>query len=157
VRILPWSGVENGATGAAPEGFTDWFLNRLVEVGQLLYKGLVALVSFLADLAAGIVDWGMRAEGVRFGRGLPDTELLRPCSRYIHRMKFKVQIEKDEDGRWVATVPALPGCISQGRTAAEARKNVKEAIALHLSSLAEDGVPIRRRRGVVETVVTVKA
>ncbi len=72
-------------------------------------------------------------------------------------MKFKVHIEKDEDGWWVATVPALPGCISQGRTAVEARKNIKEAIALHLSSLAEDGVPIRRRRGVVETVVTVKA
>jgi len=72
-------------------------------------------------------------------------------------MKFKVHIEKDEDGWWVATVPALPGCISQGRTASEARKNVKEAIALHLSSLAEDGVPIRRRPGVVETVVTVKA
>lgn len=72
-------------------------------------------------------------------------------------MKFKVRIEKDEDGWWVATVPALPGCISQGRTEAAARRNIKEAIALHLSSLAEDGVPIRRRRGVVETVVTVKA
>lgn len=72
-------------------------------------------------------------------------------------MKFKVQIEKGDDGWWVATVPALPGCISQGRTAAQARKNIKEAIALHLSSLAEDGVPIRRRRDVIETVVTVRA
>jgi len=77
-----------------------------------------------------------------------------PCNS---AMRFKVQIEKDEDGWWVATVPALPGCISQGRTPAQARKNIKEAIALHLSSLAEDGVPIRRRRDVVETVVTVKA
>lgn len=72
-------------------------------------------------------------------------------------MKFKVQIENGEDGYWVATVPALPGCISQGRTPEEARKNIREAIALHLSSLAEDGVPIRRRRDVVETTVTVKA
>ncbi len=72
-------------------------------------------------------------------------------------MRFKVRLEKDEDGWWVATVPALPGCISQGRTAAEARKNIREAISLHLSALAEDGVPIRRRRGVVETVVPVKA
>ncbi|OGS50156.1 MAG: hypothetical protein A3K65_01630 [Euryarchaeota archaeon RBG_16_68_12] len=73
-------------------------------------------------------------------------------------MKFKVHLEKDEDGMWVATVPSLPGCISQGRTPAEARKNVREAIALHLSALAEDGIPIRRpRRGVIETVVAVKA
>jgi len=72
-------------------------------------------------------------------------------------MRFKVQLEKDEDGRWVATVPALPGCISQGRTVTEARKNVREAIGLHLSSLAADGIPIRRRPGVIETVVAVKA
>lgn len=72
-------------------------------------------------------------------------------------MKFKVRLEKDENGWWVATIPALPGCISQGRTAAEARRNIREAIALHLSALAEDGVPIRRRRGVIETVVIVKA
>ncbi len=72
-------------------------------------------------------------------------------------MKFKVRLEKDEDGWWVATVPALPGCISQGRNAAHARRNIREAIALHLSALAEDGVPVRRRRGVIETVVTVKA
>jgi hypothetical protein len=63
VRILPWTGVVNGPTGAAPEGFTDWFLNRLVEVGQLLYKGLVALVTFLADLAAAVADWGMKFFG----------------------------------------------------------------------------------------------
>jgi len=72
-------------------------------------------------------------------------------------MRFKVHLEEDEDGRWVATVPALPGCVSQGRTATEARRNIREAISLHLSALAEDGVPIRPRRGVVETVVTVKA
>ena len=72
-------------------------------------------------------------------------------------MRFKVHLEKDEDGKWVATVPALPGCISQGRTAAEARRNIREAIALHVSSLAEDGTPIRKRRGVIETVVAVRA
>jgi predicted RNase H-like HicB family nuclease len=72
-------------------------------------------------------------------------------------MRFKVHLEKDEDGKWVATVPALPGCISQGRTAAEARRNIREAIALHVSSLAEDGIPIRKRRGVIETVVAVRA
>lgn len=57
-------------------------------------------------------------------------------------MKFKVLIEKGEDGYFVATVPSLPGCISQGKTESEAKENIKEAIELHLESLAEDGIPI---------------
>jgi len=72
-------------------------------------------------------------------------------------MRFKVHLEKDEDGWYVASVPALPGCISQGRTPTEARRNVREAIELHLKALAEDGIPIRPRRGVIETTVAVKA
>ncbi len=59
-------------------------------------------------------------------------------------MKFKVPIEPDEDGVFVATVPALPGCISQGKTEEEAVANIQEAIALHLECMAEDGVPVAR-------------
>ena len=43
-------------------------------------------------------------------------------------MKLNVIIEKDEDGYYVAEVPALPGCLSQGKTYNEAVANVKEAI-----------------------------
>jgi len=43
-------------------------------------------------------------------------------------MKLQVIIEQDETGYYVAEVPALPGCVSQGKTAAEARANIKEAI-----------------------------
>jgi len=57
-------------------------------------------------------------------------------------MKFKVIMEKGEDGYYVVTVPSLPGCISQGKTESEAAKNIKEAIELHLEVLAEDGIPI---------------
>jgi predicted RNase H-like HicB family nuclease len=71
-------------------------------------------------------------------------------------MDFKVLIEKDEDGRFVATVPSLPGCISQGKTEKEAIKNIKEAIELHLSSLAEDGLPIKQNKYVKETLVSVE-
>ena len=46
-------------------------------------------------------------------------------------MDFKVLIEEDEDGFFVATVPSLPGCISQGKTEEAARENIKEAIELH--------------------------
>lgn len=50
-------------------------------------------------------------------------------------MKYRVLIEQDEDGFFVAEVPSLPGCISQGQTRAEATDNIKEAIALYLESL----------------------
>ena len=43
-------------------------------------------------------------------------------------MKLHVVIEKDEAGYYVAEVPALPGCLSQGKTYDEALANVKEAI-----------------------------
>ncbi len=50
-------------------------------------------------------------------------------------MKFRVWIYEDEDGVFVAEVPSLPGCISQGATRAEALHNVKEAIEGYLDSL----------------------
>lgn len=43
-------------------------------------------------------------------------------------MKLQVVIERDETGYYVAEVPALPGCVSQGRTLPEAKANIKEAI-----------------------------
>ena len=43
-------------------------------------------------------------------------------------MKYRVFIEQDEDGVFVAEVPALPGCISQGNTRKEALRNIQEAI-----------------------------
>ena len=50
-------------------------------------------------------------------------------------MKYRVLIEQDEDGVFVAEVPSLPGCISQGQTREQAIENIKEAIALYLESL----------------------
>lgn len=43
-------------------------------------------------------------------------------------MKLHIIIEKDEAGYYVAEVPALPGCLSQGKTYEEAITNIKEAI-----------------------------
>ena len=51
-------------------------------------------------------------------------------------MKFRVIIEQDEDGVFVAQFPPLPGCISQGKTREEAQANIKEAIIGYLESLA---------------------
>ena len=53
-------------------------------------------------------------------------------------VKLKVVIEPDrEDGGYVASCPALPGCHSQGETVAEARRNIRDAIRLCLDVLNE--------------------
>ena len=57
-------------------------------------------------------------------------------------MKYRVLIEQDEDGVFVAEVPALPGCISQGQTRPEALQNIREAIAVYLESLEAHNEPI---------------
>jgi len=50
-------------------------------------------------------------------------------------MKLHVIIEQDEAGYYVAEVPALPGCLSQGKSQEEALANVKEAIAGWLETM----------------------
>jgi predicted RNase H-like HicB family nuclease len=57
-------------------------------------------------------------------------------------MRYRVLIEPDEDGVYVAEVPSLPGCITQGATREEALSNVREAIGAYLDSLEAHGDPI---------------
>lgn len=45
---------------------------------------------------------------------------------------FKIVVEKDEDGIFVASVPALPGCYTQGKTYEEVSERIREAILLNL-------------------------
>jgi predicted RNase H-like HicB family nuclease len=53
---------------------------------------------------------------------------------------FDVVVTEDEDGWFVAEVPALRGCLTQGETREEALENIKEAILLCLNDPAEVGV-----------------
>lgn len=57
-------------------------------------------------------------------------------------MRYRVLIEQDEDGVFVAEVPSLPGCISQGATRDEALANAREAIAAYVESLEAHGDPV---------------
>ncbi len=54
-------------------------------------------------------------------------------------MKYTVILEPQEEGGFTVSVPALPGCISEGETRGEALKNIKEAIELYIEILREDG------------------
>ncbi|AKA49453.1 antitoxin HicB [uncultured archaeon] len=57
-------------------------------------------------------------------------------------IKFTVILEPQEEGGFTVTVPALPGCISEGETIEEALNNIKEAIELYIKVLKEDEKPI---------------
>ena len=57
-------------------------------------------------------------------------------------IRFRVRIEQDEDGVFVADCPALPGCVSQGKTRSEAVVNIKEAIKGYMESLRKHSEPI---------------
>lgn len=58
------------------------------------------------------------------------------------KYRFQVVLEQDEAGLYVADVPALAGCHTQGRTYEEAMDNIKEVIAMCLQEMREDGRPI---------------
>jgi len=57
-------------------------------------------------------------------------------------MKYTVVLQRENDGGYVATVPALPGCVSQGDTREEALRNIEEAIDLYLEDVKAAGEPI---------------
>lgn len=57
-------------------------------------------------------------------------------------MKLFVTIDRDEDGAYVAECPAIPGCVSQGSTEAEALENIQDAIRQCLEVRRERGLPL---------------
>jgi predicted RNase H-like HicB family nuclease len=56
--------------------------------------------------------------------------------------QFTIVVERDEDGVYVASCPALQGCYSQGDTYDEAVENLKDAIRLHIEARQSLGEPI---------------
>ncbi len=60
-------------------------------------------------------------------------------------LKYDVVFEEQEVGGYTVSVPLLPGCISEGDTFEEAKKNIADAIKLYVEDLAADGekVPLR--------------
>ncbi len=57
-------------------------------------------------------------------------------------MKFHITLFQDEDGIFISECPAIPGCISQGKTEEEAEKNIQEAIKMCLDIRREKGMPL---------------
>ena len=58
--------------------------------------------------------------------------IIDDMKRVLHKSLYTVVFSVAEEGGYTATVPALPGCISEGDTFEEAKKNIAEAIELYL-------------------------
>jgi predicted RNase H-like HicB family nuclease len=56
-------------------------------------------------------------------------------------------LEQEPDGGFVASVPALPGCVSQGDTRAESLSNIREAIELYVDDCRANGDPVPNEAG----------
>jgi antitoxin HicB len=57
-------------------------------------------------------------------------------------LRYRILIEQDEDGIYIAECPALPGCVSQGNTRAQVLENIKDAIEGYIESLRKHGDPV---------------
>jgi predicted RNase H-like HicB family nuclease len=67
-------------------------------------------------------------------------------------MSYTVILEQESDGGFVAIVPALPGCVSQGDTRVEALANIREAMAVYIEDCVEAGetLPTEAGREIIE-------
>ena len=67
--------------------------------------------------------------------------------------EYTVVLDPDEKGRgYTVLVPALPGCITQGHTRAEALARAREAIAAYIASLEAEGEPVPEERRPVQVL-----
>ncbi len=69
-------------------------------------------------------------------------------------LTYTVIFEKAPEGGYVALVPALPGCMTQGETFEQAQERVKDAIQGYIEVLREDGeeVPVEQGEHIAATV-----
>ncbi|MBI4135538.1 type II toxin-antitoxin system HicB family antitoxin [Candidatus Uhrbacteria bacterium] len=69
-------------------------------------------------------------------------------------LTYTAIFEKAPEGGYVASIPALPGCMTQGETFEEAKENIKDAIVGYIEVLKEDGdeVPLEHEEHIAATV-----
>jgi len=88
---------------------------------------------------------------------VPSDPTVRDGSGILSRnpsgMKLTVTLERDETGMVVAECPAIPGCISQGKTEEEALARIREAVVACLEVRAEQGLPLTVRTVEIDVAV----
>lgn len=74
------------------------------------------------------------------------------------KLSFSIEIIQEEDAKgFYVVVPALPGCFSQGKTIEEAKKNILQAICLHIKELKKSGEKIPQDVVAYQTNIQVAA
>lgn len=81
---------------------------------------------------------------------LPDLPKTLQSLEENDMQQWIVTLEKDEDGWYIVECPAIPGCVSQGRTEKEALENIKDAIVECLKVRVEEGLPLSIETRIVE-------
>ncbi len=150
--------------GVAPNSF-DGRHKYYIELHELKYpiKQTIHLVTELpnSDFHAGDAKRILEKLGfkVYLLKAEPDTKpviaTIATNSPEEGFFKFAITLEKDEDGFTVASVPALPGCHSQGRTEEEAITNIREAIRGYIASMRRHGETVPSITEVREVEVAV--
>ncbi len=72
----------------------------------------------------------------------------------MKRLTYRVLLNREPEGGYTVTVPALPGCITYGETVDEAITMAKEAIELYIESLVEHNEPIPDESNTLEYSIT---
>lgn len=75
----------------------------------------------------------------------------------MRTFSYRISLRKEPEGSYTVMVPALPGCITYGKTVEEAIEMSKDAISGYLESLIEDGEPVPAEDDLIECRVTVEA
>ena len=70
---------------------------------------------------------------------------------------YKILLNKEPEGGYTVNVPALPGCITFGKTVDEAIEHAKEAIALYIESLVAHNEPVTDDHDTLEYSLTLTA
>jgi len=86
-------------------------------------------------------------EQPRESRRVPPSHFAGIINQGVFSMRYTVVLEREADGGFVATVPALPGCVSQGDTRVEVLRNIREAADLYIEDCIAAGDPVPSEAG----------
>jgi len=75
----------------------------------------------------------------------------------MRTLSYRITLRKEPEGGYTVLVPALPGCVTYGKTVEEAIEMARDAIKRHVESLIEDGEAVPVEEELIECRLTVEA
>jgi predicted RNase H-like HicB family nuclease len=87
----------------------------------------------------------------------PPIEMAAKINIDMKQLTYRVLLNREPEGGYTVTVPALPGCITYGETIDEAIAMAKEAIGLYIESLVAHNEPVPDESNTLEYALTLEA